>query len=119
MVSAVGNEPHVLAMDKKGLHQGYVWKVRATQEGVIENHLVVWLPGEGFDDIPHGESHAAQMNGHVGRLRKERTLSIKECAREIQTVFDIGGARGGAQHRRHFIANRTESSNHQTERHGR
>ena len=60
------------------------------QIGVVDHHHVPRLPVDLFDDIAHGEGHAAQVHWNMGRLRTQPAQGIKHGTGKIQPITDIG-----------------------------
>ena len=104
MVSPVGDEADQLTLFKHRGDQGHIGQVGPPQVGVVDDQHVARRPVSRPDQFLHGIRHAAEMHRDMRRLSAESAVRVEHGAGEIQPVLDVGGKRGLAQNRPHFLA---------------
>ena len=70
---------------------------------IVEDHNVAGREGDGGDCRRHGHGHGAKVHGHVIAHGNDPGLGIEDGAGVVAPFLDVGGERGAAQGRAHFL----------------
>ena len=82
--------------------------MRAPAKRIIENDDVAGFKGIRAKCFGNGERHRAEMHGHVIPHGDGFGVAVVDGAREVETLFDVGGEGGAAQDDAHLLGNREE-----------
>jgi len=80
--------------------------MRASAEGIVEHDHVAWFQNAGFHGSGDGHGHGAEMDGHMVAHGDDLSRGIKDGARVIAALFDVGRKGSAPQRGAHFFGNR-------------
>ena len=120
VVTAAGGEEQKLAgLVVHRRYDGDVGQVRSAEVWIVGREHVARLDRElGSDERGDGLGHRPEVNRDVGRVGHQTARGVKDRAREVSPLADVGRDCGAAERFTHLLGDRSEQVAEDLDAHG-
>ena len=90
-----------------------IGQMRAAERRMIGDDRVAFARRKASHDLPDADAERAEMDRDMRGADHQPSLGIEQCAGKIEPLPDVGGERGAAEQRAHFLDDAHEAVAHE------